>query len=127
MWKLIAGTILGAVAWLGVVTLLDVAMRHNWHDYGAVEKAMTFTLPMMIARLSESAVSSVVGGFVAALVDRDGRAPLLAGTLLLLLFAPEHYMLWARFPIWYHLTFLISLPLLSAIGGRLRGAKATTA
>jgi hypothetical protein len=126
MLRFIGGALLGAVAWLAVVTLLDVAMRHNWHDYSAVEKAMTFTLPMMITRLSESAVSSLVSGYIAALVDRGGWAPLVSGTLLLLLFAPQHYMLWSRFPIWYHLTFLVSLPLLSLIGGRLAGAKPAT-
>jgi hypothetical protein len=127
MWKLIGGTVLGAAAWLGVVTLLDVALRHNWHAYGAVEKAMIFTVPMMIARLSESAVSSMFAGFIAAEIDRDGRAPLAAGTVLLLLFAPGHYLLWTRFPVWYHLTFLVSLPLLSMIGGRLRGTSPATA
>ncbi len=88
---------------------------------------MIFTVPMMIARLSESAVSSMFAGFIAAEIDRDGRAPLAAGTVLLLLFAPGHYLLWTRFPVWYHLTFLVSLPLLSMIGGRLRGTSPATA
>jgi len=38
-----------------------------------------------------------------------------------------HYSIWDKFPIWYHLTFLVSLPLLSAIGGSLRGARPVTA
>jgi hypothetical protein len=118
MLRLIGGVIAGIVGWFVVVTAIDVAMRYGWHDYAAVEKAMTFTLPMMIARLSESAVSSLAGGYIAARIDKGGWAPLLAGTLLLLPFAYEHYQLLHRFPLWYHATFLLSLPVLSWVGGK---------
>jgi uncharacterized protein (DUF983 family) len=37
---------------------------------------------------------------------------------LLLVFIPVHYSIWSHFPIWYHLTFLISLPVLSIVGGK---------
>ena len=124
MWRLIGGIIAGAVAWFVVVTILDRRLRYGWHDYPAVEKAMTFTLPMMIARLTESGISSIAGGVVAALVGSDRfRPPLGAGVLLAALFAPEHYLLWHRFPVWYHLTFLISLVVLSLLGGRLVAAR----
>jgi hypothetical protein len=36
-------------------------------------------------------------------------AALTTGLFLLALFIPQHIMLWARFPVWYHLTFLFSL------------------
>ena len=125
MLRLIGGVAAGIVAWGIVVTVINLGLRHGWHDYAAVEKAMTFTLPMMITRLSMSAVSSLVGGFLAALVDR--WAPLVAGTILLLLFVPVHYSIWDKFPIWYHLTFLISLPLLSVVGGTFVRAKPAAA
>jgi hypothetical protein len=118
MLRLIGGIIAGVVVWGLVVSGIDIAMRHGWHDYAVVEKAMTFTLPMMIARLSESAVSSLIAGFIAALIDRSGWAALIAGALLMVLFAPEHYRLLHQFPIWYHATFLLSLPILSWIGGK---------
>ena len=117
MLRLIGGTLAGFVAWFVVVTVIDRGIRFEWHDYAAVYKAMTFTLPMMVARLSESAVSSLVGGYVAGLIGRGRWAPFLSGAILLALFVPEHYMLWHRFPIWYHLTFLSSLPILSVVGG----------
>ncbi len=78
---------------------------------------MTFTLPMMIARLSESAVSSLLSGYVAGRIGRGRGAPLLSGVILLVPFAYIHYGLWHRFPIWYHLTFLTSLLVLSVAGG----------
>jgi hypothetical protein len=127
MWRLICGVVVGLAVWIAVVSLLDRSMRYGWHDYAAVEKAMTFTLAMMIARLSESAISSLVSGYLAALVGRGGRAPLVAGVVLLLMFIPIHYSIWSHFPIWYHLTFLISLPLLSFLGGKLWSAKPATA
>jgi hypothetical protein len=127
MWRQIGGIVVGFVAWFLIVSVLNLGLRYGLQGYAAVEKAMTFTLEMMIARLSISAISSLAGGYLAALVGRGGRAPLVAGVVLLLMFIPIHYSIWSRFPIWYHLTFLISLPLLSFVGGRLWSAKPATA
>ena len=127
MLRFIGGVIAGLVTWIVVVSALDFVLRYSWHDYGVVERAMTFTLPMMAARLSESGVSSLVSGYVAATVERGRWAALIAGTILLLLFLPEHYMIWSKFPPWYHLTFLISLPLLSWVGGRFASPRVATA
>ncbi len=123
MLRLIGGAVAGIVAWVVIVSALDIGLRHFWPDYAAVEKAMTFTLPMMAARLSMSGVSSLVGGAVAAVAGRSTRAALVAGTILALIFLPIHYSLWSRFPLWYHLTFLISLPLLSVVGAQLAGRR----
>jgi hypothetical protein len=119
MLRRIGGAVVGVGAWIVVVTLLNLVLRHSWHDYATVERAMTFSLPMMIARLSMSGVSSLVGGAVARWIDKTGWAPLVSGVILLVLFLPAHYSLWDRFPAWYHLTFLASLPLLGWLGGRL--------
>ena len=127
MFRVIAGVVIGLAVWVAVISLLDRSLRYGWHDYAAVYKAMTFTVPMMMARLSESAVSSLISGYVAALVARGGWAPLVAGTITLLFFIPVHYSIWSHFPIWYHLTFLTSLPVLSYLGGNLWSAKPATA
>jgi len=127
MLRLIGGIVAGIVVWVAVATVLDFGLRYGWHDYAAVEKAMNFTLAMMVARLSESALSSLIAGYLAAVIGRSAFSPLLAGTFLLLLFAPEHYALWHKFPIWYHLTFLISLPVLSVVGGSLSFARESAA
>ena len=117
MLRPIGGVIAGLIVWMILVTALNWGLRHGWADYAAVEKAMTFTIPMMAARLAMSAVSSLAAGLAAARLDK--RTPLIAGAILLLLFVPVHYGLWNKFPIWYHLTFLTSLPLLSLAGGKL--------
>lgn len=119
MLRLIGGMVAGVIVWIVVVTILNLILRHGWMNYALVEKAMTFTLPMMIARLSESALSSLASGATAAWIGRDSRSALGAGIVLLLLFLPVHYQLWHHFPFWYHLSFLVSLPLLGWLGGRL--------
>ena len=119
MLRLIGGVIAGVVAWIAIVSLLNLGLRHGWPAYAAVEGVMEFTLPMMLARLAMSAISSLAAGFIAAWIERGQRAPLISGALFLLLFVPQHYVLWDRFPVWYHLTFLASLPLLAWAGGRL--------
>jgi hypothetical protein len=114
----VAGVVAGLVAWTLLVTLLNLGLRHGWPAYAAVEKAMTFSFPMMVARLAESAAASLAGGWIAARIG--GRiAALAAGLMLLMMFVPVHYQLWRVFPVWYHLTFLTSLPVLSVVGGRL--------
>jgi hypothetical protein len=125
--RTIGGALAGAVMWLVVVSLLNLGLRHGWPDYAAVEKAMAFTLPMMEARLSMSAVSSLIGGLMAAMIGRNRSAALGSGIILLLFFIPIHYMLLNKFPLWYHLTFLISLPVLGAIGGMFSRARPATA
>jgi len=119
MVRLIGGAIAGMIVWIAVVTILNLGLRHGWPAYAAVERAMVFTVPMMAARLAESAVASLAGGYAAARIDRGGPAALLSGVALLLLFIPVHYALWPKFPIWYHLAFLASLPLLGWAGGRI--------
>lgn len=124
MVRILAGAVAGAIVWLVAVTILNFGLRYGWPEYHAVEKSMAFTLPMMIARLSESGISSIVCGIIAALIGRDRlQPPAIAGMILLFVFLPVHYGLWNRFPIWYHLTFLVSLVMLSILGGRLAPVK----
>jgi len=49
---------------------------------------------------------------------------MVAALIMLLLFVPVHYMLWAKFPIWYHLFFLISLAPTLLIGAAVRAGVA---
>jgi len=114
--RIIGGAVVGVISWFVIVSLLDFLLRFSWHDYSVNWKAMTFTLPMMAARLSESAISSLLSGLAAAMVDRGRWAALLSGLIILAIFLPEHYAIWNKFPPWYHLTFLISLPVLAYVG-----------
>ena len=116
--RITLGAIAGVVVWTIVVTACDIVIRKLWPEYAQVEKSLVFTLPMMIMRLSESAVCSVLSGFVAALAAKERiKSSLAAGVVLLALFLPVHISIWSKLPVWYHLVFLTSLPVLSLAGG----------
>jgi hypothetical protein len=120
MSKKILGVVGGLIVWMIVVMVVGETMRRSWPAYANVADAMTFTLPMMIARLSIGALATLAAGLVTALiVPQSTMAKLMPGVLLLLAFIPQHIMLWDKFPIWYHLTFLLSLVPLTWVGGAL--------
>lgn len=119
MVKGILGVVAGLAIFMAIATVAGLIMRLSWPAYASVAAAMTFTLPMLIARLSIGAVATLAAGLVTAVIARRSmRATLTTGVLLLFLFIPQHILLWARFPVWYHLTFLVSLVPLTYLGGR---------
>ena len=119
MTRNILGVVAGLVAWLLVAAILGFIMRNSWPAYAAVAETMSFTLPMMLARLSIGALATLSAGFVTALITRSAVARLIPGVLLLVAFIPQHVMLWDKFPLWYHLTFLLSLVPLTYLGSRI--------
>jgi len=117
IFKTIGAAIAALVTWFFVATVLNLALRASWPHYHEAETAFNFTLAMKLARLVLGAISSLGAGFVAAWIDKDRmKAATLTGIVLLGLFIPGHYLLWSKFPIWYHLTFLASLLPLTLLG-----------
>lgn len=116
MAKNIVGVVAGLAVWLIVATIAGFIMRVSWPAYASVAKAMTFTLPMMIARLSIGALATIAMGMVTAFIAQSVIARLMPGVLMLVLFLPQHVMIWEKFPVWYHLTFLLSLIPLTWVG-----------
>jgi len=126
MARKILGVVSGLAVWLIVVTIVGAIMRRSWPAYASVAEAMTFTLPMMVARLSIGAIATVLAGLVTAyIIPRLGLATLMPGLLLLVGFIPVHINLWDKFPVWYHLTFLLSLVPLTYLGAMVAGAART--
>jgi hypothetical protein len=122
------------VAWFVVATVGNIAVRASLPGYGKAEAAlrsaeagyaagqpsMPFTLSMMIARLALGAVSSVVAGASCRwIASRGTSGPWIVGILLIVLFIPVHIWLWPRFPVWYHLVFLVSLLPCTLLGAAL--------
>jgi len=110
--RTVLGVIAAIVAWLVIVTLIDRTMRALWPDYAATYPVMMiFTLPMMLARLTESTVALVLAALIALRVAPASRnAAWGFGIVMFLIFAPYHLlMIWSKFPIWYHAYFLASL------------------
>jgi hypothetical protein len=116
----IFGVVAGLAVWVVLVSIGGLMIRLSWPTYASVEAAMAFTLPMLIARLSISAVATLGAGLVTAVIaPRSMRALLMSGVILLVAFVPVHLGLWDKFPVWYHLTFLLSLVPLIYLGGRI--------
>jgi hypothetical protein len=120
MIRSIFAVIVAVVTWFIVATIGNLIMRAALPGYSAVEVSMNFTLTMMICRLLLGLVSSLCAGYVCAAIARNRVAAKVAGAFMVVLFLPVHYMLWAKFPIWYHLFFLISLAPMLLLGAALR-------
>jgi hypothetical protein len=119
--KTVAAVIVGLVTWILVATIVNFLLRAWWPHYHEAETAFNFPLGMKLARLALGALASVCSGFVAAWIANGRRPAAIAlGILLLVLFIPNHYLLWEKFPVWYHLTFLASLFPLTLLGAMLK-------
>jgi hypothetical protein len=118
--KTVGAVIAALVTWFLVATVLNLALRAWWPHYHEAETAFNFTIAMKLARLVLGAISTLSAGFVAAWIgkSRMGSAAL-TGIALLCLFIPGHYRIWDKFPVWYHLTFLVSLLPLTLLGATL--------
>src|SRR5262252_141301 len=100
MSKKIFGVVAGLAVWIGVVMVIGEIMRRSWPAYASVAAAMTFTLPMMLARLSIGALATVAAGFITAfIVPQSAVVRLMPGVILLIAFIPEHVTLWNTFPV----------------------------
>jgi hypothetical protein len=124
MWRAILAVVCGLVTWAVVVTLLNFVLRAGVPGYHAAEATLQFTLAMKIGRLTEAAVSSLVAGMVVGWVNPAGKwAGWTVGLVLLAMFVPVHVGLWNKFPVWYHLAFLLPLAPLVALGARLQSGR----
>ena len=121
MGRTIASIIAGLVAWAVVVTILNFGLRSAIPGYHTAEATLQFTSAMKAGRLTEAALTSLAAGAVVGTIAPARKwAPWLTGLIVLALFLPEHVRIWSRFPVWYHLSFLIPLAPLVALGAWLR-------
>jgi hypothetical protein len=118
MGRTIGSVVAGIVAWGVIVTVLNFALRAAIPGYHAAETTLQFTLAMKIGRLTEAALTSLAAGAVVGRIAPSKRwAPWLVGLIVLAMFLPVHIGLWAKFPVWYHLAFLVPLVPLVVLGG----------
>ncbi len=126
MRRQITAFVIALITWVLIASLLNRMLRIGMSGYAAAEPVMAFTLSMQWFRLALGAMASVSAGYVLArLAPKARRLPLILGGLLLAVFLPVHYNLWNRFPIWYHLVFLLSIIPLVALGAQLGAGRAS--
>jgi hypothetical protein len=122
MTRKIAAIVAGLLLWVALGSLLILALRLAWPAYEAVHVTKTFTLPMLLTRLTIGALASLaMGATVRRIAGPGGRAVLACGVLFLLLNLPIHLLppVWNQYPGWYHLIYLGYLVPLTLLGGRL--------
>ena len=118
MGRRLIAIVVGLASWVAVASIGLRMLRAAWPAYAAAEPVFHFDFDMMAARLAAAGLASIVAAVLTAALARGSRGAALAGGLVLLAaFVPLHISLWDRFPIWYHLTFLVSLPALALVGG----------
>jgi hypothetical protein len=110
MKRSILACLAGLLTWIVVVTVIDRVLRLSLPNYTAAEHTLQFTLGMKWARLSMAIATSVAAGAVTSWISRSrGWAPLIVGSVVLAMFLPSHIAIWSKFPVWYHLTFLLTI------------------
>ena len=110
MKRSILAAFAGLAVWVLVASVLNRGLRFGLAGYAVAEPTMIFTLEMKIARLILGALASLAAGAATAAIARSSpRLPWVVGAILLVAFVPEHILIWVRFPVWYHLVFLLTL------------------
>jgi hypothetical protein len=125
MWRRVIALVSALLAWGIIASLLNRLLRVVLPGYAAAEPAMDYTLSMQWARLALGALASISAGYILARLGPDARRlPLILGALLLAMFLPVHYNLWNKFPIWYHLLFLLTIIPFVVAGARIGAPRA---
>ncbi|PYP83030.1 MAG: hypothetical protein DMG65_25200 [Candidatus Angelobacter sp. Gp1-AA117] len=110
MKRSILACLAGLLTWIVVVSVIDRVLRLSLPNYTAAEQTLQFTLGMKWARLLMAIVTSVAAGAVTGWISQSSRwAPLIAGSVVFVMFIPVHIAVWNRLPVWYHLTFLLTI------------------
>jgi hypothetical protein len=110
MKRSILACLAGLLTWIVVVTVINRVLRLGLPNYTAAEQTLQFTLGMKWARLLMAIVTSLVAGAVTRWISPSSRwAPLIVGSVVLAMFVPLHIAIWSKFPVWYHLTFLLTI------------------
>jgi hypothetical protein len=93
--------------------------RRVWPAYAAAEPTKAYTTVMLFARLTVGACCTACAGIVTTRLARDtGVLACRLGVILLVLSVLDHvFLVWADYPVWYHLLFFSYLVPLAGFAG----------
>lgn len=131
MVRIILGVIVGFIVWSIVWVGSEQTLGRFWAEFGThsleTEKALTNntsldTSPVIaIANLIRSFLTSIIAGYLAALVAGEfKKSTMILGVILLAIGVAVEYMFWNIAPAWYHVLFVLFLLPMTILGGRLR-------
>jgi hypothetical protein len=110
MKRSILACLAGLLTWVVVVSIINRVLRLSLPDYTAAEQTLQFTLSMKLARLLMAIATSLAAGAVTRWISpSSGWAPWIVGGVVLAMFLPVHISIWSKFPVWYHLAFLLTI------------------
>ena len=138
MVRIILGVVAGFIAWSLLWIGGEEGLRMlspGW--YGAhqleAEKAMfnrsefTSDTTILMISLIRSIITSIVSGYLAAVIaGENNRTALILGALLLAFGLMVQIMAWNYMPVWYHAIFLILLIPMTLLGAKLKTFPAAT-
>ena len=126
MLRRIGAVLAGFAAFALVASGAVLMARTGWPTYAVAEPTRAYSLIMLVVRLAAGASATLMGGWVAAKLDRGaGQTTLLFGVILLALSVVWHIRIWDQYPVWYHLVWFACIVPSAVVGGKLvRGSAA---
>jgi len=132
MVKIILGVIAGFIVWSivwvgGDATLANFSpgwyAKHSAAAQLALANGTTLTSDplILIVNLGRSFLTSIIAGYMAALVAGEyKRSTMILGVILIVVGVVVEYLMWNVAPVWYHVLFVLFLLPMTILGGRLR-------
>ena len=124
----IVGFIVWSIVWIGGQSLL-MAVSPDWIGSHMTRAGEALTnggsfqgdATIDILNLVRSFLTSIIAGYMTALVAGEYRKSTLALGMLLVLFGiGVQALAWNLAPIWYHVIFILALVPMTILGGKLR-------
>ena len=133
MGRIIIGVIVGFIVWSIVWVGGEQTLANLWGEFGnhsrEAEKALVngtaveSSTTIVLVNLVRSFVTSIIAGYMAALVAGEyKRSAMVLGIILVLVGVAVEYIFWNVAPAWYHVLFVLFLYPMTVVGGRLRRA-----
>ena len=116
--RAIASVVVGLLFFSLAEYALGAVAKGFWPEYAAAIANRTFTLPMLWSRLAAGTVATTFAALVAAMLGNKHRANgFWFGVALLVLSVLWHLSIWAKYPVWYHLTWFATIMPAALFGG----------
>jgi hypothetical protein len=124
----IVGFIVWSIVWVGSDALMGQIFADWWGRHStAIQNAFSDgTTPVhdnmiSLVMLIRSLLTSIIAGYMAALVAGEyRRSTMILGIILVLVGLAVEGLTWRMAPAWYHIVFVLLLYPMTVLGGRLR-------
>ena len=122
------GFVVWSIVWVGGEQTL-ASLSPDWFGKHSLDAERAFTNgtalqtdPMIsVVNLIRSFLTSIIAGYVTALVAGEfKRSTMILGVILLLVGIGVEYLFWNIAPVWYHVLFILFLIPMTILGGKLR-------